>query len=40
VKPKFKRQHEEPAPPPMIINKEEGYEVEEVRKHKKRGKGT
>ena len=32
---KFKRQHEEPAPLPMIINKEEEYEVEKVRKHRK-----
>jgi len=35
VKLKFKRQHEEPVPPPMIINEEEEYEVEEVRKHRK-----
>ena len=40
VEPKFKGQHEEPAPPPTIINKEKEYEVEEVRKHRKRGKGT
>ena len=26
----FKRQHMEPAPLPMIINEEEGYNVEEV----------
>jgi len=32
---KFKGQQEEPAPPPMIINKEEEYKVEEVRKHRK-----
>jgi len=32
---KFKRQHENLVPPPMIINKEEEYEVEEVRKHRK-----
>jgi len=25
----------EPAPPPTIINEEEEYEVEEVRKHRK-----
>ena len=37
---KFKKQHEEPASPPMIINEEEEYEVEEVRKHRKHGKGT
>jgi len=24
-----------PAPPPDIINKEEEYEVEEIRKHRK-----
>ena len=40
VEPKFKGQHEEPAPPPMIINEEEEYEVEEVRKHRKRERGT
>jgi len=37
---KSKGQHEEPAPPPMIINEEEKYEVEEVRKYRKQGKGT
>ena len=40
VEPKFKRQHEEPASPPLIINEEEEYEVEEVRKHRKCGRGT
>jgi len=40
VKLKFKGQHEEPAPLPMIINEEEEYEVEEVRKHRKQGRGT
>jgi len=40
VEPKFKGQHEEPAPPPTIINEEEEYEVEEVRKHRKCGRGT
>jgi len=35
VKPKFKGQHKDPAPPPMIINKEEEYKMEEVRKHRK-----
>ena len=35
---KFKGQHEEPAPLPTIINEEEEYEVEEVRKYRKRGK--
>jgi len=37
---KFKGQHEELVPPPMIINEEEEYKVEEVRKHRKRGKRT
>jgi len=37
---KFKEQHEELAPLPMIINKEEEYEVEEVRKHRKCRRGT
>ena len=32
---KFKEQHEEPASQPMIINEEEEYEVEEVRKYRK-----
>ena len=40
VKPKFKEQHKDPAPSPMIINEEEEYEVKEVRKHRKRGRGT
>ena len=40
VKPKFKSQYEEPAPPPTIINEEEEYEVEEVRKYRKQGRGT
>ena len=38
VEPKFKGQHEELAPPPTIINEEEEYEVEEVRKHRKQGR--
>jgi len=37
---KFKGQHEEPAPLPTIINEEEEYEVEEVRKYRKCGRGT
>ena len=37
---KFKGQHKDPTPPPMIINEEEEYEVEEVRKHRKYGRGT
>ena len=40
VEPKFKKQHEEPASLPMIINEEEEYEVEEVRKHRKQGRET
>jgi len=30
VEPKFQEQHKDPAPPPVIINEEEEYEVEEV----------
>ena len=40
MKPKFKRQHEESAPLSTIINEEEEYKVEEVRKHRKCEKGT
>ena len=40
VEPKFKGQHKDLAPLPTIINEEEKYEVEEVRKHRKCGKGT
>jgi len=40
VEPKFKGQHEKLAPPPTIINEEEEYKVEEVRKHRKRGRET
>jgi len=32
---KFKGQHNEPVPPPTIINEEVEYEVEEVRKYRK-----
>jgi len=39
VEPKFQGQHKDPAPPPIIINEEEEYEIEEVRKHWKQGKG-
>ena len=39
MKPKFKGQHKDPTPLPMIINEEEEYEVEEVRKHRKPGRG-
>ena len=34
VKPKFQEQHKDPTPPPVIINEEEEYKVEEVRKHR------
>jgi len=40
MEPKFKGQHMELAPLPTIINEEEEYEIEEVRKHQKRGKGV
>ena len=33
--PQFKEQHVEPAVPPDIVNKEEEYEVEEVRNYRK-----
>jgi len=39
VEPKFKEQHEDPAPLPMIINEEEEYKVKEVRKHRKQKRG-
>ena len=32
---KFKEQHKKPVPLPTIINEEEKYKVEEVRKHRK-----
>jgi len=37
---KFKGQHKDPTSLPTIINEEEEYEVEEVRKHRKCGRGT
>ena len=40
MEPKFKGQHKELAPLPIIIHKEEEYKVEEVRKHRKQGRGT
>ena len=40
VEPKFQGQRKDPAPPPVIINEEEEYEVEEVWKHRTRGWGT
>jgi len=36
----FKEQHMDLAPPLTIINEEEEYEVEEVWKHRKQGRGT
>jgi len=36
----FKKQHVEPAPPPTIINEKKEYEVKEVWKHRKCGRGT
>ena len=36
----FASQHKDPAPPPDIINEEEEYEVEEIREHHKKGRGT
>jgi len=36
---RFKGQHKDPIPLPMIINKEEEYKVEEVRKYRKHGRG-
>ena len=39
LEPKFKGQHEEPVSPPTIINEEEEYEIKEVRKHQKYGRG-
>jgi len=40
VEPKFKEQHEELASLPTIINEEEEYKVEEIRKHRKHGRET
>jgi len=40
VKLKLKGQHEKPLPPPTIINEEKEYEVKEIRKHRKYGRGT
>ena len=38
--PQFKRQQMELASPPIIINKEEKYKVEEVRKYRKQERET
>jgi len=35
--PYYKGQHMKLAPPPNIINEEEEYKVEEIRKHRKKG---
>ena len=40
VEPKFKGQHKDPTPPLTIVNEKKEYEVEEVRKHRKQGRGT
>ena len=40
MEPKFQGQCKESAPPLVIINEEEEYEVEEVRKHRTRGRET
>ena len=40
MEPKFKGQHEEPAPLPIIINEEKEYQAEEVRKYRKCGRET
>ena len=40
VEPKFQEQRRNTAPPLVIINEEEEYEVEEVWKHRTRGWGT
>jgi len=39
-KAEFASQHKDPALPPDIINKEKEYEVEEIRGHHKKGRGT
>ena len=39
-KAEFASQHKNPAPPSDIINEEEEYEVEEIRGHHKKGRGT
>ena len=40
VEPKFKEQHKDLIPSLTIINEEEEYEIEEVRKHRKHRRGT
>ena len=37
VEPKFQGQRKNPAPPPVIINEEKEYKVEEVQKHRTQG---
>ena len=39
-KAEFASQHKDLAPPPDIVNEEEEYEVEEIRGHYKKGRGT
>ena len=39
MEPNFQEQRKDPVPPPVIINKEEEYKVEEVHKHRARGWG-
>jgi len=39
-KAEFASQHKNPAPPPDIVNKEEEYQVEEIREHRKKRRGT
>ena len=40
VEPKFQEQHKNPVSLSTIINEEEEYKVEEVRKHRTRGQKT
>ena len=37
IEPKFQGKHKELESPPVIINEEEEYEVEEVQKHRTQG---
>jgi len=38
-KPQYKSQYIEPTPLSDIINEEEEYKVEEIRRHRKKGQG-
>ena len=40
MEPKFQGQHKDLVPPPMFINEEEEYEVEEVWKYRTQGQRT